>query len=236
MLELIEAIRFLTVIPINIPFNESSLKKSPRIFPLVGLLIGAISSLSFFIISRISSREIASFITLFIWESISGGIHLDGFADTLDGLMSRKDREGILEIMRDSRIGVFGAVGIFFILGLKFLAINNSATPILSLLISPIIGRFLLTVSIYFFPYARTTGKGGIFSGTVKPEDLFLSLVITILLSTIIGGLKGLLTLVVAVIICFIFGVYLTRRIGGLTGDNYGAICELGEVIPLLIL
>lgn len=236
MLELIEAIRFLTVIPINIPFNESSLKKSPRIFPLVGLLIGAISSLSFFIISRISSREIASFITLFIWESISGGIHLDGFADTLDGLMSRKDREGILEIMRDSRIGVFGAVGIFFIIGLKYLALKNSNMPILSLLISPIIGRFLLTVSIYFFPYARTTGKGGIFSGTVKPEDLFLSLVITILLSTIIGGLKGLLTLVVAVIICFIFGVYLTRRIGGLTGDNYGAICELGEVIPLLIL
>lgn len=236
MLELIEAIRFLTVIPINIPFNESSLKKSPRIFPLVGLLIGAISSLSFFITSKILPIEISSFITIFIWESISGGIHLDGFADTLDGLMSRKDREGILEIMRDSRIGVFGAVGIFFILGLKFLAINNSATPILSLLISPIIGRFLLTVSIYFFPYARTTGKGGIFSGTVKPEDLFLSLVITILLSTIIGGLKGLLTLVVAVIICFIFGVYLTRRIGGLTGDNYGAICELGEVIPLLIL
>lgn len=236
MLEFIEALRFLTIIPINTTFDESLLKRSPRVFPLVGLLIGAISSLSFFIISRISSREIASFITLFIWESISGGIHLDGFADTLDGLMSRRDRDGILEIMRDSRIGVFGAVGIFFILGLKFLAINNSATPILSLLISPIIGRFLLTLSIYFFPYARTTGKGGIFSGTVKPEDLFLSLVITILLSTIIGGLKGLLTLVVAVIICFIFGVYLNRRIGGLTGDNYGAICELAEVIPLLML
>ncbi len=236
MLEFIEALRFLTIIPIDIPFNESALKRSPRIFPIVGLLIGFISSLSFSIITRISSREIASFITLFIWESMSGGIHLDGFADTLDGLMSRKDRDGILEIMRDSRIGVFGAVGIFFIMGLKFLTINNSTTPVLSLLISPIVGRFLLTVSIYFFPYARATGKGGIFSGSVKPEDLFLSLVITILLSTIIGGLKGLLTLMITVVICFIFGVYLTRRIGGLTGDNYGAICELAEVIPLLLL
>lgn len=236
MLEFIEAVRFLTIIPINIPFNESELKKSPRIFPLVGFLIGILSSISFFTLAKISSREMASFITLFIWESISGGIHLDGFADTLDGLMSRKDKEGILEIMRDSRIGVFGAVGIFFIMGLKFLALKDSDSPILSLLISPMIGRFLLTLSIYFFPYARTIGKGGIFSESIKPEDLFLSLAITILLSTIIGGLKGLLSFMITVTVCFIFAIYLTRRIGGLTGDNYGAICELGEVISLLIL
>lgn len=236
MSEFIEALRFLTIIPIKTPFDESALKRSPRIFPLVGLFVGVILILSFFILSKVFPRELASFITLFIWEFVTGGIHLDGFADTVDGLMSRKDRDRILEIMRDSRIGTFGAVGIFFILGLKYLAIINSNVPIPAVLLSPIIGRFLLTLCIYLFPYARTTGKGSIFSDGMNRGDLYLSLGITLILSILIRRVIGLLVFIVVTILGLIFASYVNKRIGGLTGDNYGAICELSEVMSLLFL
>lgn len=236
MSEFIEALRFLTVIPIKRHFDETSLKKSPRVFPLVGLSIGIILFLFYSILSEFFPRDISIFITIFIWEFISGGIHLDGFADTLDGLMSRKDREGILEIMRDSRIGVFGAIGIFFILGMKYLSLSNSTLPGLSLLLSPILGRFIITVSIFLFPYARKEGKGSVFSCALSREDLFFVFVLTLILSIFIGRFRGFIAFSISSLFGYLFALYLNWRIGGLTGDNYGAICEFTEVIALLSL
>ncbi len=236
MSEFIEALRFLTVIPIKRCFDETSLKKSPRFFPLVGLSIGVILFLSYSILSKFLPRDISIFITIFIWEFISGGIHLDGFADTLDGLMSRKDREGILEIMRDSRIGVFGAIGIFFILGMKYLSLSNSTMPGLSLLLSPIFGRFIVTVSIFLFPYARKEGKGSIFSGALSRADLILVFILVLVLSILIGRFRGFIAFSISYLCGYLFAIYLNWRIGGLTGDNYGAICEFTEVITLILL
>lgn len=236
MSEFIEALRFLTVIPIRRYFDETSLKRSPRVFPLVGLSIGIILFLSYSILSKFLPKDISTFITIFIWEFISGGIHLDGFADTLDGLMSRKDREGILEIMRDSRIGVFGAIGIFFILGMKYLFLNNSTLPGLSLLLSPTFGRLLITLSIFLFPYARREGKGSVFSGALSREDLLLVFILTLVLSILLGRFLGFIAFSISSLLGYLFAIYLNWRIGGLTGDNYGAICEFTEVIALLSL
>lgn len=236
MSEFIEALRFLTIIPIRGPFDEPALKKSPRVFPLVGLSIGIILVLSYSILSRLLSKDISLFITIFIWELITGGIHLDGFADTIDGLMSRKSREGILEVMRDSRIGVFGAVGIFFILGIKYLALSNSTSPSVSLLLSPIFGRLLITISIFLFPYARREGKGSLFSGALSREDLSFAFILTIVIAIIMGRLRGFIAFSLCLVFSYLFGLYLNWRIGGLTGDNYGAICEFTEAIALLAL
>ena len=236
MSEFIEALRFLTVIPVEAPFDESVLRRSPRFFPLVGLFIGVVSLLSFFILSKLFSKDISFFITIFVWEFITGGIHIDGFADTLDGLMSRKEREGILEVMRDSRIGTFGALAIFFILGIKYLALKNSGNISVSLLLSPVIARFLITLSIYLFPYARKEGKGSIFTGALAKENLVFGFIITLALVIVIGRLHGLIVLFSSLFFGYLFSLYLNWRIGGLTGDNYGAICEFTEVIVLLTL
>lgn len=236
MSELIEALRFLTVIPIKRPFDEDALRKSPRVFPFIGLFIGIILFLSYSMLSKFFSKSLSVFITIFIWEFITGGIHLDGFADTLDGLMSRRDKEGILEVMRDSRIGTFGAISIFFILGIKYLSLSNSNMPSVSLLISPMIGRSLLTLSIFLFPYARKEGKGGIFSGALSREDLFFSFILTLILSIIIGRFYGFIALFISLFFGYLFAFYLNWRIGGLTGDTYGAICEFTEAIALLVL
>ncbi|MBC7319320.1 adenosylcobinamide-GDP ribazoletransferase [bacterium] len=236
MSEFIEALRFLTIIPIRRPFDETALKKSPRVFPLVGLFIGVILILSYNILSRFLSRDISLFIAIFIWELTTGGIHLDGFADTIDGLMSRQDREGMLEVMRDSRIGVFGAVGIFFILGIKYLALSNSTLPSVPLLLSPIFGRFLITLSIFLFPYARREGKGSLFSGALSREDLFFAFILAFILAIIIGRFRGFIAFSLCLIFGYLFSLYLNWRIGGLTGDNYGAICEFTEAVVLLAL
>jgi len=236
MSEFIEALRFLTILPIKIPFDESALKRSSRLFPLVGLFIGIISILSFLLLSKIFSRDVSLFITIFVWEFITGGIHIDGFADTLDGLMSRRDREGILEVMRDSRIGTFGALAIFFILGIKYLALKGSVNIFMSLLLPPIIARFLIALSIYLFPYARREGKGSVFTNSLGKKNLAFAFIITLALAVIIGRLRGLIALLSALFFGYLFSLYLNWRIGGLTGDNYGAICEFTEAITLLIL
>lgn len=236
MFEFIEALRFLTILPIKSSFDESALKRSPRLFPLVGLFIGLLSFLSFYILSKLFSKDVSLFITIFVWESISGGIHIDGLADTLDGLMSRRDREGILEVMRDSRIGTFGALAVFFILGLKYLALKDSSNIFVSLLLSPTIARFLISLSIYLFPYARKEGKGSVFTGSLDKKNLALGFIVTLALAIIIGRLRGLIALLSGLFFGYLFSMYLNWRIGGLTGDNYGAICEFTEAIVLLTL
>ncbi len=236
MSELIEALRFLTIIPVRASFDEFALRRSVRFFPLVGLFIGIVSLLSFFFLSRFFYREVSVFLTVFIWESITGGIHIDGFSDTMDGIMSRRDREGILEIMRDSRIGTFGAMGIFFILGLKYLALNSSGNISISLLLSPTIGRFLIVLAIHLFPYARKEGKGSVFSGTLERGGLLFAFISTLILAIILGRLRGFIALFFSLFSGYLFGLYLNWRIGGLTGDNYGAICEFTEAIVLLVL
>ncbi|MGB9681442.1 MAG: adenosylcobinamide-GDP ribazoletransferase [bacterium] len=236
MNEFLEALKFLTIVPINRSTDERALAKSPRVFPLVGFFLGLSLSLFLFFFSRITGYWISIMLTILAWEGITGGIHIDGLADTFDGILSRKDRESILEVMRDSRIGTMGALAIFFLLTLKFLSLGEGYNAYTRVIVAPIYGRFLITLSIYLFPYGRKEGKGSIFSNVLTQRDIIFSGAITLVLGLLTGGEKGLLAFFAVIIIGYLIGLYLTRRIGGLTGDMYGAICEITELITLLIL
>jgi adenosylcobinamide-GDP ribazoletransferase len=234
--EFLEALKFLTVIPINTETNEKALARSPRLFPLVGLSLGLGLSFILFLFSKFTGHWISIMLTILAWEAITGGIHIDGLADTVDGLMSRKDREKMLEIMRDSRIGTIGALAIFFILALKCLSLGETSNTYIKLILAPIYGRFLITLSIFLFPYGRKEGKGSIFSKVLTEKDIIISGIITLILGLIIGLKKGVFAFFIVVILGYLLAFYLNKRIGGLTGDMYGAICEIIELVTLLIL
>src|SRR5665648_1160775 len=123
---LVLAIQFLTRIPINkrIEFNEKNIKKSLIFFAPIGLLIGLLSAIPFIFLHKYSI-SIASSLSLFLMVILTGGLHLDGLADTCDGFFSGREGDRIEEIMKDSRIGAFGVIGIVLILISKFAILSS---------------------------------------------------------------------------------------------------------------
>jgi len=121
------AVMFLTRLPVprGVDHSQEYLQKSPKYFPLVGWIVGIISSLVFLVFSRLVSADIGIFGSMIAGILITGALHEDGFADVCDGFGGGWTKEKILLIMKDSRIGVFGAIGLILILGSKFLLLKD---------------------------------------------------------------------------------------------------------------
>ena len=176
---------------------------------------------------------------------LTGGIHCDGFMDTMDGLFSGRDRERILEIMKDSRVGAFGVVSFVLLSVLDFAALSELSristwTLIAAIYSAPIIGRLMMVVTIGSFSYTRHEGMGKAFAEYTTQSTVAVATIETlillsplILLSTII--MKPLLTsLVMALIFTLYFGKFATKKVGGVTGDIYGAVEIISEALVIV--
>lgn len=238
MATLILAVRFLTIVPV--PGREAAganaLGRAAWWFPVVGLglgvvLIGVDAMLAIFFPPLLSALLVLS-----LWKVATGGIHLDGLADCLDGLGGR-DHAHRLAIMKDGRIGVFGAVGLIlcFLIGLSAL----SAIPLPSrwrvLLLAPIVGRLApLLVGPRFHPATPDRGSGAPFLRAVSRWAGPVHLVGVAALAGWLLGPWGVLIAVGGLAGVWIATAFLSWRFGGLTGDALGAGVELGELAILL--
>lgn len=234
------ALQFLTIIPIrkSLPIDEVTLGKSGAFFPLVGLVIGVILLIAskFFLI--LLPAPISDLLVLLILVVLTGGIHLDGFCDTIDALASRSDREETLNIMRDSHLGAMGAMGLFFLLFLKYMTLTNLAPGPKSslLLLMPTLGRYSIAHMAFFFSYARTgPGKGRPFIEYIEAKELLIALAQAFLISLAALQSIGIVLLVLILLFTSGWGFYVNRRIGGITGDILGATSEMNEVLVLLL-
>lgn len=240
MKRLILAVTFLTRLPLPIPKNitDKDMGTSTPFFPLVGLIIGlmlvGIDRL-FSIVFPLAVVNAVIFISLII---ITGGLHLDGLMDTCDGIFSGKDRERVLEIMRDSRVGSFGVLGAIVIATLKLSLLNilPIANRYSALIIFPMLGRWAMVWGITLFPYARKTpGLGVPFTDYARKNYIIWSAL------PIIAVLAPLLlwwsvpVIIFAGFAAWVLGKWFSQKIGGLTGDTYGAICEITEVLILIL-
>lgn len=223
------AFSFLTILPAGAPSGRDA-GKTLAWFPLVGLFIGAcllaVAAISPF------DRELTAALILICWVVLSGGLHLDGFADSCDGLLGHGEPQKRLAIMRDPRLGSWAAIGLVLLLLTKWLAIS-AIDPAL-LILPPLIGRWAMVLAAYHFPYARETGIGAVFRQGLGPRQVLLSSAIVGIVVTHYGAfLLWLLALLVALAV----GRWANKRLGGgITGDVYGAICELTELACLLAL
>ena len=207
-------------------------------FPLVGALLGVILALVDWGVRQLVSGQLAAAILLVVWMGLTGGLHLDGLADTADGLLGGWTRERRLAIMKDSRLGTFGALALFALLLLKFSLLGQlpPAWRGPSLVLAPILGRWAMVQAVVSYPSAREEGLGYLFRQHVGTLDLILTSVVTLALSLSFSGLRGLVILVGVLLVALLFNRIVVRSIGGLTGDTYGALCEVEEVWALAII
>ena len=158
--------------------------------------------------------------------------------DSCDGLFGGSTRERKLEIMRDSRVGSFGVLGATCLLLLKFAlfaSVSAHALP-LALLIALPSARWAMVLVLRVFPGARTTGLGAAFHQAITTERLLATGIIALAIVLTTGQFIGLIVWMAVTFTALILGFWITRSIGGLTGDSYGAIEEVAEVVALLVL
>lgn len=234
-----EALRFLTIIPVPglPPASAEAIPRAIPYFPAVGLVLGALLVAAGWIAGTLWNETVRAIVLVVVWGVLTAGFHLDGLSDTFDGVMSWRSRERKLEIMRDSRIGVMGALALVAVLGLKavFLATAGDAWMV-AVLLAPVLGRWADVYGIARFPPAREGGLGRTFQSHLHSGDILIASGMTLILALTLGGAQGLIALVIVWGVTHLLGRWWTRDLGGLTGDTYGALCEIAEVVALATL
>ena len=236
----------MTRIPIkaDVGFDEE-FHKSIVYFPLVGLIIGAIS----FIIGSLSSIIFDTFLTSILIVAceviLTGGLHIDGLGDTFDAIYSYRDKERMLEIMKDSRLGTNSLLAIMFLILLKigfiYSIINNNL--LWTVIFMPVVARLGVIVMMYKTVTPRENGMGNLFIGKASTSMFTIAILYTIILMIGISKLILLastfeaMMLISTIIILFIFNnlfkKHIYKKIDGVTGDILGCTIELGELIYL---
>ncbi len=237
----VAALTFLTILPWPAPVGANHFKAAPAFFPLVGLLIGvAIAGLDAGL-RLVLPASVTSALVLVALLAITGGLHVDGLADTCDGIfMTGATRERRLEVMRDSRVGGYGVAGLVCVLLVQYAALAAIPAPLrpFTLLFMGMLSRWAMGLAILLFPYGRPQGLGSAFQPQGRKVLQFLLPAFFVLALCHLGGhLLGLLLFAGTVVTCWITGAAMVRRLGGLTGDSYGAICEVvqGAVLVLVL-
>ena len=236
MISLLTAFQFLTTFPavIRRAFTARELGRGVGFFPLVGLALGGVLYGMEVGLGLIFPGQVAAVFVLAAWLLLTRALHFDGFLDTCDGLFGGFTPERRLEIMRDSRVGAFGVAGGGLLLLAKYAAIVS--LPHLSgLLLAPVLGRWVLSIAIFAYPYARDEGMGRDMKDNVRWPQILLATGVAVLVAWLFAGWTGLLAVVLAGIVLWLGASFILRRIPGLAGDSYGALCELVELVVLFV-
>ncbi len=230
------ALQFLTTLPIKIrsEIKAKDFGGSLAYFPIVGAFIGVLLVLILFVFNFLP--HLVTVILVLIGSIVvTGGIHLDGFADTCDGFYGRRSKEQILKIMRDSRIGVMGVIGLVSLLLLKFSLMLNIPQNILwkALIAMTVFSRWSQSLACYMSKYARKEGKAKYFIEYSTKREFLRAGLFTVALFLLLMKLKGIVLLSLSLLPIFLFINYAKRKIGGMTGDTIGATSEIAELAVL---
>lgn len=230
------AFAFLTVIPVGREIDWSQPGRFFAWFPLVGLVIGA--GVAAVAANPWWPPSATAFLTLLVWVVLTGGLHLDGFGDAADGLLAAVEPVRRLEIMKDSRAGSWAVVGLILLLLGKFVLLAEA--PPLALIVPPVVARWGMVLAAGRFPYARKEGLGGYFQQGLGRTQYLIATVIMLALTLAVAAWVTPLVILLplaALAVTFVVGRWAANRLGGgLTGDVYGALCELTELICLILL
>ena len=213
-----------------------SLAGSAMYFPLVGLVIGFILAGIDYGLGCVLPNLLTSAITVAALVLLTGALHFEGFVDSCDGLFGGHTRERRLEIMRTKNVGAYAVAGGAMLLILKFAAIASLTAGwdrFWIIVLFPAMSRWGMALALSVFPYAREQGLGTAFRG-VKTAHVVIAGAIALIAAVIFAGLSGIILFAIAIIVAILAGLWITKMMGGLTGDIYGAINELSEVIILV--
>jgi len=243
----LNAISFLTIIrlPRQREVGAEELGRSVVYFPLVGVIIGLILAGLGWLLGLVLPPAVVSGLLIVSLVVIGGGLHLDGLADTCDGIAGHKTVEDRWQVMRDSRAGAFGIIGICLVLLVKYVSLNSVPEDSLlpTLILMPVVSRWAMVYTVFAYPYARQAGLGKAFKDGASWQRFSIATVIAIaitiglawLLSASYFYLAGLVVMAGVWVLVVALAAYLKRKFAGLTGDTYGAINEVAEVGVLVM-
>ena len=230
---------FLTRLPVpgRADLSEDRLLRASRYFAAVGALVGLAGGGVWWLAGLLLPAPLAAGLALAAMVWLTGALHEDGLADCADGLGGGKTGEQALEIMRDSRIGGYGALALVFSVGLRWAALAALAPGwgVLALVLAGGIGRAAMVPATALASSARRDGLGASLAGGAGVIEVAAALGTALVLG-LIGGWPGLLALVLALALAGGFLFYLVRRVGGYTGDGLGAMAQLGEIAVMVVL
>ena len=236
------ALTFLTRLPApkSLVFASDSLNASARYYPLIGIVVGVITAVCYWVFSLVFTAQLSVLLSMVAGVLVTGAFHEDGFADCCDGFGGGWDKLQVLTIMKDSRVGVYGVVGIGLLLAVKFFALV--AFPgdlivfvlILAHCLSRLVSVSLLYDSDYVQldtlskvkPVAKELPAGALLFAIVSSAPLMLGLSLT----------QSIVLIVCLLLFRWQAARYLVKRIGGYTGDCLGAVQQLSEVLVYLVL
>src|SRR5450756_992227 len=231
-------LRFFTRIPLPgegvIPDEEFG--KSLAYAPLIGLLIGVWTAGWDFGLRLILPAGPAAVLTLLAYVCMTGGLHLDGLGDTFDGILSGRSRDRMLAIMKDSRVGSFGVLAVWFALALNTASIASlpDAQRFAVLCLWPVLGRLASVTGAALYEYARPEGGlGKSFVQYCGKRELAIGAFITLLSAGLLLSWPGIIWTVATFAITLLLLKWMTKPLGGITGDVLGAVCEGTQVFAL---
>jgi adenosylcobinamide-GDP ribazoletransferase len=228
------ATQFLTRLPVAPRrFSAERLAASTVFFPLVGLLVGAGGVLLHRILSPRVNASVVAIVILMYLVAVTGGLHEDALADAADGFGGEWEREQVLAIMRDSRIGSFGAIALVLVLVGRFVFLANLPAERFSgyLLAGQVLSRWTTLPLAYFLSSARLgDGQAGPIAQKISAGSLLFGTVLSIGIIAIFLKLRTCWLLLVAIGVVVLTGAYYRKRIGGVTGDCFGATIQITEL------
>ena len=216
--------------------STSEVGRSAIFFPVVGLILGLILVLVNFLLLPFASAGLLSVILVTLLAFMTRGLHLDGVGDTFDGLGAGGDRDHILSIMDDSHTGVFGLIAIVLVLFFKIHALESiDVDRWRALLVAPILGRWAMVLLAYRSKAAKP-GLGSNLIEHLQTKHFLLATLVTLLLVAAIWRRNGIVMMAWVAVFTIASKNYFYRRIGGVTGDTFGAVGELSETSVMVLL
>jgi len=228
------AVQFLTRLPVpaRLATTEEEIGQAASFFPLVGVMVGGGTAGVYLLALRVVSFPAAVLLALGFAAFITSGFHEDGLADTFDGLGGGWTRERALEIMRDSRIGTYGALALIFLILGKYTFLN-ALEPLHVwrwIIVAHTASRWTVLPLCRWLPYARPEGQGKLVAKQITSSALLIGSLSFLLSLLLFPWRTALIALSVTIVVTLFSGLYYRRRLVGITGDCLGATNQMTEL------
>ena len=241
--DFLSAIQFLTRIPTpNVAYDSNSLSRSVKFFPVVGLLIGSAAAVVHQLLTPHLPRLATALLVIVFLAAVTGCLHEDGLADTADGFGGGSNREQILVILKDSRLGSYGGVALTLSLLARILFLSSIPLPHVPqyLIAAHVLCRWTTLPLSYCLSSARSkqnaaaSSQGARIAGLTTRDSLLIGSFFTIATCVWLVRTHAVAPLIATIVVTFLSGLYYQRKIGGVTGDCFGATNQLAEIAVYL--
>jgi adenosylcobinamide-GDP ribazoletransferase len=241
--EFLTAVQFLTRLPLPaLPYSSNSLSRAVKFFPLAGLLIGAAAALVHRLLAPHLSRLVTALLVVAFVALLTGCLHEDGLADAADGFGGGRSREQVLAILKDSRIGSYGGAALALALGARVLLLASLplAQVAAYLITAHVLARWTTLPLSYSLAPARSAtgetdaGQGARIARLTTRGTLVAGSAISVAIAILALHTRAVSAIFAALLVTLLSGLYYRRRLGGVTGDCFGATNQLTEIAVYL--